>query len=131
VLAQGTKGWKECCTYVFDNHHQKRQLDAESLLRVSGALDKGGTDVRTHDFEDRGLDIRVRNALNVTISNCGKKRSIKKKSKQEICGCITFLVPNLQGLAPVTYEEVCARNEESVVINILGKNVQGETYPIE
>lgn len=56
--------------YIFDDHNQKRQLDAQSLLRVGGALNKRGTDVGTHDFKNRGLNIRISNALDVAISNC-------------------------------------------------------------
>jgi hypothetical protein len=37
-------------TYVFDNHNQKGQLDAQSLLRISGTLNKGGADVGSHNF---------------------------------------------------------------------------------
>jgi hypothetical protein len=66
--------------YVFDDHDQEGQLDAERLLGVSGALDESGADIGAHDLQHGGLDVGVRDALDVSISD--------------------LLVPYLQRLAP-------------------------------
>ena len=39
-------------TYVFDNHNEERQFDAEGLLRIGGASDVVGGDVSAHDFKN-------------------------------------------------------------------------------
>ena len=84
---------------VLDDHDQERQLDAERLLRISRACDKigahlskeneelegdilakrywqinsrrhaGKTDVGAHNLQHTAVDILVRDALDVTISN--------------------------------------------------------------
>lgn len=65
--------WDHVYTYVFDDHNQKRQFDAKSLLRVGRALNECGADVGSHNLKYRGLDIRIGNTLDVTISNCNEK----------------------------------------------------------
>ena len=84
---------------VLDDHDQERQLDAERLLRISRACDKigahlskeneelegdilakrywqinsrrhaGKTHVGAHNLQHTAVDILVRDALDVTISN--------------------------------------------------------------
>mmetsp|Transcript_37020 Transcript_37020/g.93521 ORF Transcript_37020/g.93521 Transcript_37020/m.93521 type:complete len:253 (+) Transcript_37020:231-989(+) len=57
----------EVLLQVLDDHHQKRQLDTERLARVSRRHDVAGADVGTHDLQHTGLNVRVRNALDVAI----------------------------------------------------------------
>lgn len=54
---------------VFDDHDQEGKLDAESLAGVCWAGDEGRGDVLSHDFEHRALDLRVRDTLDVAISD--------------------------------------------------------------
>jgi len=54
---------------VLDDHDKKRQLDAEGLLRVSRTRDEVGAHVGAHDFEDRRLNVLVRDPLDVTIAD--------------------------------------------------------------
>ena len=77
-------------TYVFDNHNQERQLDAQGLLRVRGAGDVVGRHVRAHNFKNRGLDVGVREALDVAVSHA--------------------FVPNLERFGPL--EAVRSRAEQ-------------------
>jgi hypothetical protein len=70
----------EVLLQVFDNHHQERELDAQRLLGVCRTCDVVRAHVGSHDFKDRGLNVLVRDSLDVTISN--------------------LLVPNLQRLRP-------------------------------
>ena len=101
---------------VLDDHDQERQLDAERLLGISGACDKigahlsegeeklegdtfanrhwqiksrrmvGKTHVGAHNLQHTAVDILVRDALDVTISN--------------------LLVPNLQRLRTARISEL-------------------------
>ena len=56
--------------YIFNDHHEKRQFNSQSFLRVRRTLDKGRAHVGTHYFKNRGLDIRISYSFDVTISNC-------------------------------------------------------------
>ncbi len=71
----------EVLAEVLDNHDEERQLDAQHLLGVGRAGHIGGTNVRSHDLQDRGLDIRIGNTLDVAVTH--------------------LLVPDLQRLAPI------------------------------
>ena len=92
--------------YIFDDHNQKRQFDAKSLLRVSRALNACGADIGSHNFKYRRLNIRVGNTLDVAISNCMREIAVGEPHSKilplDIQESLTFLVPNLQGLAPKT-----------------------------
>ena len=54
---------------VLDDHNQEGELDAQRLLRVCGASNKVCAYVRSHDFKDTRLDIRVGNTLDMTIAD--------------------------------------------------------------
>ncbi len=62
----GLRGRK---TYIFDDHDQEGQLDAESLVSVCRAGDIVRRNVRSHDLEHRRLDIRVSDSLDVPIAH--------------------------------------------------------------
>jgi hypothetical protein len=68
-------------TYVFDNHHKKGKFDAECFLGIRRARNVVGAHVCAHDLKHAALDVHVRDALDVSISN--------------------LFVPDLQRLAPV------------------------------
>lgn len=70
-------------SYIFDDHDEERQLDAERLLGVRRTRDEVGADIRAHDLQHRRLDVLVGNALDVSIGD--------------------LLVPDLQRLAPAHY----------------------------
>mmetsp|Transcript_84094 Transcript_84094/g.228368 ORF Transcript_84094/g.228368 Transcript_84094/m.228368 type:complete len:205 (+) Transcript_84094:81-695(+) len=69
----------EVLLQVLDNHHEEGQLNAQRLARIRRASDIGGAHVRAHDLENAGLDVGIREALNVAIAH--------------------LLVPDLQRLA--------------------------------
>mmetsp|Transcript_35103 Transcript_35103/g.113645 ORF Transcript_35103/g.113645 Transcript_35103/m.113645 type:complete len:205 (+) Transcript_35103:67-681(+) len=69
----------EVLLQVFDDHNQEGQLDAQRLARVRRASDVSSAHVRAHDLENAGLDVGIREALNVAIAH--------------------LLVPDLQRLA--------------------------------
>jgi len=52
---------------IFDDHHEEWQLDAEGLVRISGARDEAGVHVAADELEDAGLDILVGEALDVAV----------------------------------------------------------------
>jgi len=54
---------------ILDDHDQEGELDSEGLLSVSGAGDVSGTHVRAHDLKDGGLNVLIRDALDVAIAN--------------------------------------------------------------
>ena len=54
-------------TYVLDDHDQEGQLDGEGLLGVDGACDEVGRHVGAHDFENGGLNVGVRQSLDMTV----------------------------------------------------------------
>ena len=58
-----------CHTYVLDDHDKEGKLDGKGLLWVDGARDKVSCHVRSHDLEDGGLDVRVRQSLDMTVSH--------------------------------------------------------------
>lgn len=65
-------------TYVLDDHDEEGKLDGKSLLGVHRAGDVVGADVGSHDLEDRGLNIGIRQSLDVAVAN--------------------LLIPDLEGL---------------------------------
>ena len=91
--------------YILDDHDEEGQLNAEGLVGVGGACDVVRGDVSAHDLEDRGLDVRVRYSLNVSISHA--------------------LVPNLQRLGTKS-NGVLERSG-----NLRGKMGLAVTYPME
>ena len=54
---------------VLDDHDQEGELDGQGLLGVNGASDEVGGHVGSHDLEDGGLDISIRQSLDVTVSD--------------------------------------------------------------
>ena len=68
----------EVLLQVLDDHHKEGELDPEGALGVGGAANVRSGDVGSHDLEDRGLDVLVRDPLNMSITD--------------------LLVPNLEGL---------------------------------
>ena len=64
--------------YVLDDHDQEGKLDGEGLLGVNRASNVVGAHVGAHDFKNGGLNVGVRDSLDVTIAH--------------------VLVPNLEGL---------------------------------
>ena len=68
---------REILFHVLDDHNQVGELDAQSLPRVGGTCDVGGTDVRTYDFQDEALNIRICDSLDVSISDLKSCLKIK------------------------------------------------------
>ena len=68
-------------TYVLDNHDEERKLDGKSLLGVHGAGDVVSADVGAHDLEDGGLNISIRQSLDVAVAH--------------------LLLPDLEGLGSI------------------------------
>lgn len=60
----------EVLLQVLDNHDQERQLDTQSLGRVSWTRDVSCAHVAAHDFKDARLNIAVSDSLDVTIPDC-------------------------------------------------------------
>ena len=56
-------------TYVLDDHDQEGQLDCKGLLGIYWASDVVSGDIGAHNFENRGLNIRISYSLNMTISH--------------------------------------------------------------
>lgn len=54
---------------ILDNHHQKRQLDAQRFLRIGWTCDICGAYVCANDFQYQALDVIVGDSLDVTISH--------------------------------------------------------------
>ena len=78
-------------TYVLDDHDEEGKLDGQSFLRVDWAGDEVGGDIGAHDFEHRGLDVRIRQSLDVAVAH--------------------LLVPDLQRLRAETKMEGLGRKE--------------------
>ena len=72
-------------THILDNHDQEGQLDAQSLVLIGRTRDVVGGYVRAHDLEHAGLDVLVRDTLDVAIPH--------------------LLVPDLQWFAAYTVED--------------------------
>ena len=56
-------------TYVLDNHDEERKLDGKSLLGVHRASNVVGGDISAHDLENGGLNISIRQSLDVAVAN--------------------------------------------------------------
>ena len=54
---------------VLDDHDEERQLDGERLLGVKWGVDVVCRNIGAHDLEDRRLNIRICNPLDMSISN--------------------------------------------------------------
>lgn len=54
---------------VFDDHNEKRQLDAECFFRIGRTCYVRGAHVRAHDLEHQRLDVVVGDTLDVTVSH--------------------------------------------------------------
>jgi hypothetical protein len=67
----------EVLLQVLDDHDQERKLDGQGLLWVERSVDVVGGHIGSHDLENRGLNIRISDSLDVTVSD--------------------LLVPNLEG----------------------------------
>ena len=70
---------------VFNDHHQKGQLDAERFLWIGRCADVRGGDVGAFDLEHQRLDVIVSYAFNVPIAH--------------------FLIPDLQRLRANTVKD--------------------------
>mmetsp|Transcript_33647 Transcript_33647/g.89221 ORF Transcript_33647/g.89221 Transcript_33647/m.89221 type:complete len:218 (+) Transcript_33647:29-682(+) len=86
---------REVLLEVLDDHHQEGQLDPERLARVRGAGDEGGAHVRAHDLQHAGLDVGVRQPLDVAVAH--------------------LLVPDLERLAADRVED----GEEARLVGVL------------
>ena len=81
-------------TYVLNDHDEEGKLDGKSLLAVHGAGDVVGADVGSHDLEDRGLNVGIRQSLDVAVAN--------------------LLIPDLQGLGAKS----CKQGQVSLLLCI-------------
>lgn len=54
---------------ILDDHHQKRQLDAECFLRIRRAGDIGCAHISADDFQHQRLNVLVSDALDVPVAN--------------------------------------------------------------
>jgi hypothetical protein len=73
---------------VLDNHDEEGKLDTQSLLRVSGACDVASVDIATDEFENRGVNVLISKALDVTVTdflfpNLERARTDGVKDRQE------------------------------------------------
>jgi|ETNmetMinimDraft_15_1059895.scaffolds.fasta_scaffold25774_1 hypothetical protein len=55
--------------YIFYDHHQELQFDAQCLFLFGWGRDVGRRDIRAHDFEYTRLDVWVGDPLYMAISN--------------------------------------------------------------
>lgn len=78
---------REVLLQVLEDHHQEGELDPQGLAGVRRAGDEGRRHVGAHDLEDGGLDVLVRDPLDVPVAH--------------------FLVPYLQGLRPEAKSSIC------------------------
>ena len=76
---------RESATYVLDDHDQEGKLDGKGLLDVDGTGDIVSGNIGSHDLEDGGLNISIRQSLDVTISH--------------------IFIPNLEGLGAIVLKE--------------------------
>lgn len=67
AFARWTRRRTEPISYIFDDHDQKRQLDAERLFLLARALDVRGGHVCSHYLQDRALDVCVGDPLYVPV----------------------------------------------------------------
>jgi hypothetical protein len=56
--------------YIFDNHDEEGQFDAQRLGLVLRTGDEGCGNVGSHDFKHGGLNILIGEALYVPVVNC-------------------------------------------------------------
>jgi len=54
---------------ILDDHDQEGELDTECLVGIKGAGDVSSAHVRAHDLKHGGLDVRIGDALDVTIAD--------------------------------------------------------------
>jgi hypothetical protein len=54
---------------VLDDHDQERKLNGQSFLRVERSIDVVGGYIGSHDLEDGGLNIRICDSLDMTVSD--------------------------------------------------------------
>ena len=59
----------EVLLQVLDDHDQERKLDGQGLLWVKWRVNVVSRHIRSHDFENRRLNIWIRDSLDVTISD--------------------------------------------------------------
>lgn len=71
----------EVLLHVLDDHHQEGQLDSQGLVGVSRATDVGGGDIRAGNLQDGGLNVSIRDALDVPIMHCTPKHEFRGPSK--------------------------------------------------
>ena len=71
----------EVLLQVLNDHDQERKLDGQGLLWVKRGIDVVGGHIGSHNLENRGLNIRISDSLNVTVSD--------------------LFIPNLEGLGSV------------------------------
>ena len=60
---------REIFLQVLDDHDQEGKLDGQGLLGVNGACDEVRGHVGSHDLEDGGLDVGIRQSLDMTVSD--------------------------------------------------------------
>jgi hypothetical protein len=71
LVIQNSDLESEILLEVLEDHDKEGELDAEGLLGVGGAGDVGRRHVTAADLKSGGLDVRVSDALDVTITDCG------------------------------------------------------------
>lgn len=54
---------------VLDDHHQKRELDAERFLRIGRTGDVSCAHIGADDFQHQRLDVLIGDALDVPVAN--------------------------------------------------------------
>ena len=79
-------------TYVLNDNDQEGELDGKRFVVFSWAGDKVCGNVGAHDLEDGGLNVAIRQSLNVTIAD--------------------LLVPNLEGLGSIIKNKPLLENSE-------------------
>ena len=83
---------REVFLQIFDDHDEKRQLDAERLLWIGRACDERGAYVGADDLEHKRLNVIVCDTLNVTIPHLHENFTIKHPFTTLQNNSIIFLV---------------------------------------
>lgn len=58
---------------VFDDHHKKREFDAESLLRIGWTCYVGGANIGANDFQDKRLNFIICDSFDVPVAHLNKQ----------------------------------------------------------
>jgi hypothetical protein len=55
--------------HILDNHDHDRKSDSKSLMRAGWGCNESRADVGPSDFNDEGTNVRVRESLDMALSD--------------------------------------------------------------